>query len=406
MSHHETTDAPKQAPAENHNTSQALYRDSFPAAPQGDRADAAGKTSDAGVKSATAGSEQKVADSTLARGNEKADAKLGLPSLEIVDSGAAKSGKTDAPTDRAAGKAGEQPADKAGEQHADKQQELIKAAQNTLGDASASATDKLGTVRTLADAGIHNIQVTDKDGKEQNYQIQTEKAGQNTLVHMFGQDARGKTEVALRGVQHADGSFSREKDRRGHEVAYEGSHLATASSAGGHSDAASHVDHKAAPHAETAAAPADKQNAPADKASAEKAAADKAANKRAPEELGGTITSEHTAKGTGYYPANNRMEGGYKDMKGQPLHTLQDYLNGKAPYVSVAMDNKAGIPYGQKVNIPEMNDKYGQNIPFRVVDTGSAFHGKGTGRVDICTASRQHSLDPQINGKMTLQFVR
>jgi peptidoglycan hydrolase-like protein with peptidoglycan-binding domain len=108
-----------------------------------------------------------------------------------------------------------------------------------------------------------------------------------------------------------------------------------------------------------------------------------------------------TARGTGYFPENSRMEGGFNDRKGKPLHTLQDYLSGKAPYVSVAMDSKA-FPYGTKLRIPELEQKYGRPIEFRVVDTGGAFQGRGTGRIDICTANRKASLDPTINGKLTL----
>lgn len=110
---------------------------------------------------------------------------------------------------------------------------------------------------------------------------------------------------------------------------------------------------------------------------------------------------QYTAKGTGYYPDNSPMEGGFQDRMGKPLHTLQDFLNGKAPYVSVAMDSKA-FPYGTKLRIPELEKKYGRPIEFRVVDTGGAFKGKGTSRIDICTANRKASLDPTINGKLTL----
>jgi peptidoglycan hydrolase-like protein with peptidoglycan-binding domain len=120
----------------------------------------------------------------------------------------------------------------------------------------------------------------------------------------------------------------------------------------------------------------------------------------------GTPTGkQYTAKGTGYYPFNNAMEGGFKDRQGKPLYTLQDYLAGKAPYVSVAMDSKA-FPYGTKLRIPELEAKYGRPIEFRVVDTGGAFRGKGTSRIDICTANNRASLDPTINGKLTLQVVR
>lgn len=138
----------------------------------------------------------------------------------------------------------------------------------------------------------------------------------------------------------------------------------------------------------------------------------------------------HAARGTGYYPFNNRMEGGYKDMKSQPLHTLQDFLNGKAAYVSIALDKdlyehvilagrekyrKTGDPrykkyltlqpqvrYGDTFRIPELDAKYGRPIVFKAVDTGGAFTGKGFGRVDICTASSKDSRDATINGKLTL----
>jgi len=110
------------------------------------------------------------------------------------------------------------------------------------------------------------------------------------------------------------------------------------------------------------------------------------------------------ARGTGYYPFDNKMEGGHFDRKGKRLNTLQDFLDGKAPYVSVAMDHKAGIPYGQPVRIAELEKKYGREIPFRVVDTRGAFKGKGTSRIDICTRDRKASMDPTINGPLTLKF--
>ncbi|HVE86690.1 MAG TPA: hypothetical protein VND93_27720 [Myxococcales bacterium] len=122
---------------------------------------------------------------------------------------------------------------------------------------------------------------------------------------------------------------------------------------------------------------------------------------QAPAAAGAPQGQGFTAKGTGYFPENSKMEGGFLDRKGKPLHTLQDFLSGKAPYVSVAMDSKA-FPYGTKLRIPELEKKYGRPIEFRVVDTGGAFKGKGTSRIDICTANRKASLDPTVNGKLTL----
>jgi hypothetical protein len=120
----------------------------------------------------------------------------------------------------------------------------------------------------------------------------------------------------------------------------------------------------------------------------------------------------HKSKGTGYYPSNSKMEGGFHDRKGNKLATLQDFLEGKSKYVSVAMDKNQKIPYGKNLNIKELDAKYAdqlkamgkEHIDFRVTDTGGAFTNKGTGRIDIATRDRKASLDPTINGPLTLDF--
>lgn len=116
----------------------------------------------------------------------------------------------------------------------------------------------------------------------------------------------------------------------------------------------------------------------------------------------GTGGETFTSTGTGYYPANNQLEGGFNDMQGKPLHTLQDYLSGKVKdYVSVAMD-KGIFPYGTELTIKELDQKYGKHIPFHVVDTGGAFTGKGKTRIDICTQNQAASTEKTINGPLTI----
>lgn len=110
------------------------------------------------------------------------------------------------------------------------------------------------------------------------------------------------------------------------------------------------------------------------------------------------------SKATGYFPDSSALQGGYVDRRSKPLQTLQQYLRGKASYVSVAMDNENGIPYGTKLRILELERKYGRVIEFRVVDTGGAFYGKGMSRIDICTESEDHAYDPAVNKKVTLVF--
>jgi 3D (Asp-Asp-Asp) domain-containing protein len=105
-------------------------------------------------------------------------------------------------------------------------------------------------------------------------------------------------------------------------------------------------------------------------------------------------------RATGYYPDASPLEGGFIDRMDCPLHTLQDYLAGQSPYVSIAMDADA-FRYGTRIAIPELVKRYHQQIEFRVVDTGSAFRGQGRARIDICTANKEASEDDAINGIVT-----
>lgn len=122
-----------------------------------------------------------------------------------------------------------------------------------------------------------------------------------------------------------------------------------------------------------------------------------------------TTTRTFKAKCTAYYltgpnstPAEKAMEGGNYDRKGNPLHTLQDFISCLVPWVSIAMDVQA-FPYGTYLTSPTLSIALGIPILFRVVDTGSAFRHKGTSRIDICTASRLHSLQMSVNGEHVFQ---
>jgi hypothetical protein len=115
-------------------------------------------------------------------------------------------------------------------------------------------------------------------------------------------------------------------------------------------------------------------------------------------------TKSYSAKGTGYYPDASVLEGGFVDRRNKPLRTLQEFLHGKAEYVSVAMDKNLNIPYGTKLTVPEIEASYNTPIEFRVVDTGDDFTDKGYSRIDICTADKPSSEDPAINRMLTLQF--
>jgi len=94
-----------------------------------------------------------------------------------------------------------------------------------------------------------------------------------------------------------------------------------------------------------------------------------------------------------YTTENTPIEGGPKDRCGRNLNTLDDYMNWKANEVSVAMDRLA-LPYGTLIRIPEIEKrlKVSEPIPFKVVDTGSAFIGKGFARMDICVGHNQDTI--------------
>lgn len=127
------------------------------------------------------------------------------------------------------------------------------------------------------------------------------------------------------------------------------------------------------------------------------------------EPMGDDVDAKETVTGvkaTGYYPADDPVEGGFNDMKGKKLNTLQDFLDGKADYVSVAMDNKNTWKYGTEFRIPELEKKYGRKIKFKLVDTGGAFYGKGKKRIDICVRNQQSSYDSGVNGNLTLQVTK
>src|SRR5262245_57576818 len=79
-----------------------------------------------------------------------------------------------------------------------------------------------------------------------------------------------------------------------------------------------------------------------------------------------------------------RLEGGGTDMRGNPLHSLEEYLMGDADFVSVARDFRGGPPgndkrfreYGRRFRIPQIDGLMGWDyIDFRFVDTGDHFTG-------------------------------
>lgn len=127
---------------------------------------------------------------------------------------------------------------------------------------------------------------------------------------------------------------------------------------------------------------------------------------------------------TGYWPFTARsdekkMEGGVFDRMMPPgkykndptsqqykdhiLHTVEDYLAGTAPFVSLSGDD-AIWPYAQAVRIPWTN---GGTILGRVVDTGSHFRGinklyraVGFEPIDVCVASSSTVVPTKVEAQI------
>lgn len=108
------------------------------------------------------------------------------------------------------------------------------------------------------------------------------------------------------------------------------------------------------------------------------------------------------APGKGQTAAQKKLEGSASDRFGNPVKTLEDYLEGKSSYVTVAMDTPLSKPPYKGVNLinPNFVDKAGKLIPFRVLDTGGAFIGKGSAKIDIATRSLSiaNGATPSIQG--------
>lgn len=127
--------------------------------------------------------------------------------------------------------------------------------------------------------------------------------------------------------------------------------------------------------------------------------------------------------------AETKMQGGIYDRKKKLLHSLEDYLEGKAPYVSLACDFTGGPPgnvpefrkYGTRVWLPEISNNITTYvdgvtnpplmIPFRLVDTGGHFHGEkkkvrvaGYEPIDVCRRNRP-SGDQSFSGKLTTLWI-
>ncbi|KAK5645385.1 hypothetical protein RI129_006685 [Pyrocoelia pectoralis] len=108
-----------------------------------------------------------------------------------------------------------------------------------------------------------------------------------------------------------------------------------------------------------------------------------------------------------YFPANLEDEDdSFRDIKGKRLRSLQDYLDNRSEFVTLAMDEKLGLPYGTNVCIPELNTYFKRYLKFQVRDSGTDLMGMGYKRADIFVRTEVDSYDTVVNSKATLVFVK
>lgn len=83
-------------------------------------------------------------------------------------------------------------------------------------------------------------------------------------------------------------------------------------------------------------------------------------------------------------------------------HYFQNYIDGRAEFVTVAVDEKLDIGYGSVLCVPELNEHFGRKIPLHVRDHGSNLRGLGLSRLDICVRSEEDSYDDAVNRIVTV----
>lgn len=103
-----------------------------------------------------------------------------------------------------------------------------------------------------------------------------------------------------------------------------------------------------------------------------------------------------------YYP--DLEDGELYDKNGEILNTLQDFLDFRAQFITLAMDENLKIPYATPVCIPELNKHFGHRLRIEIRDSSVDLKGMGFKRADICVRSESDSYDIAVNRRVTIVF--
>ncbi|XP_011872323.1 PREDICTED: uncharacterized protein LOC105564511 [Vollenhovia emeryi] len=114
----------------------------------------------------------------------------------------------------------------------------------------------------------------------------------------------------------------------------------------------------------------------------------------------------HNVSLSAYYPVfGTDDKRNHLDDQGKMLSTLQDYLDGRARYVTVAGNLRSGIPYGTKVCVEKLNEQFGRQIHLQIRDQSDYENNDAAidfSRLEICVRSEEDTYDTYLNGLVTV----
>ncbi|XP_011344966.1 uncharacterized protein LOC105283692 isoform X2 [Ooceraea biroi] len=114
----------------------------------------------------------------------------------------------------------------------------------------------------------------------------------------------------------------------------------------------------------------------------------------------------HNTSLSAYYPIfGTDDKRNHLDDQGKMLNTLQDYLDDRAPYVTVAGNLKSGIPYATQICIKELNEQFGRRISLQIrdqIDYESDEVDLDFSRLEICVRSEEDTYDAYVNRLVTV----
>jgi hypothetical protein len=96
------------------------------------------------------------------------------------------------------------------------------------------------------------------------------------------------------------------------------------------------------------------------------------------------------------------LDEGSLDAKEHRLCTLEAFLDGDVPFVSVAVDLEE-IPYGAALSVPSLDAALGRHVVLRAVHQNERTEGCGSAYVEICVSERTAENERLFERLLTVQ---